>query len=201
MKIANGGKKRSTKTVRVAAKRASGSGRARTRARGRAVKNDRHALFDLVPAPVVVMDCDHTILDLNRVAAEIAGRSVESCIGLKFWDLYDNPGCRAGTCAASNAVRTGKVCAGEAHPKVQGQEVPVRVVAAPRYDDQHRIVGVIEFIYDTSEEIRVSNEIRRLVNWPATASWPSGATSMHLKAITACSWKGSTSCSIRSSSR
>ena len=127
-------------------------------------KKDRATLFDLVPAPVVIMDRDHTILDLNKAAADVAGRPMETCIGLKFWDLYDSPGCRAGTCAASNAVRTGKTCAGEAVPKVQGRDVPVRVVAAPRFDEHHQIIGAVEFIYDTSEEIRVSNEIARLVN-------------------------------------
>ena len=127
-------------------------------------KIDRAVMFELVPSPVVVMDRDHTILDLNRIAADMAGRPEESCIGLKFWDLFDNPGCRAGTCAASNAVRTGRACAGEALPKVQGRDVPVRVIAAPRYDDHHQIVGVVELIYDTAEEIRVSTEINRLVN-------------------------------------
>jgi methyl-accepting chemotaxis protein len=125
---------------------------------------ERAAMFDLVPSPVVVMDRDHTILDLNKIAADLAGRPLESCIGLKFWDLFDNPACRAGTCAASNAVRTGRTCAGEALPKVQGREVPVRVIAAPRYDERHQIVGAVELIYDTGEEIRVSNEINRLVN-------------------------------------
>ena len=127
-------------------------------------KVERAAMFDLVPSPVVVMDRDHTILDLNKVAADLAGRPREACIGLKFWDLYDNPACRAGTCAASNAVRTGRTCAGEALPKVQGRELPVRVIAAPRYDENHQIVGAVELIYDTGEEIRVSNEISRLVN-------------------------------------
>jgi methyl-accepting chemotaxis protein len=140
---------------------ASPQGRSRKAAGG---KNDRSLLFDLVPTPVVVMDRDHTILDLNHAAAGIAGRSVESSIGLKFWDLFDNPACRAGTCAASQAVRTGTTCAGEAMPKVQGRDVNVRVIAAPRYDDQHQVIGVVELIYDTSEEIRVSQEINRLVN-------------------------------------
>jgi PAS domain S-box-containing protein len=136
---------------------------AHARKRG-AQANSRSLLFDLVPAPVVVMDRDHNILDLNRAAADVAGRAMEACIGAKFWDLYDNPACRAGTCAASHAVRTGKPCAGEALPKVQGRDVPVRVVAAPRFDDKHQVIGVVEFIYDTSEEIRVSTEIARLVS-------------------------------------
>ncbi len=41
------------------------------------------------------MDCDHTILEVNQTAATAAGRSKERCIGVKFWELFDNPGCRA----------------------------------------------------------------------------------------------------------
>ncbi len=146
-------------------KNAKASKRSSAGAQGRRPKNqDRAAMFDLVPTPVVAMDRDHTILDLNKAAADVAGRPVADCIGLKFWELFDNPACRSGTCAASAAVRTGKTCAGEALPKIQGREVPVRVIAAPRYDAEHQVIGVVELIYDTSEEIRVSNEINRLVN-------------------------------------
>ncbi len=120
-------------------------------------------LLDLLPLPVVGMDRDHTILYLNRAAAQAAGRTVEASLGAKFWDLFDNPGCRAGTCAAMRAIRTGTACAGEARPIVQGKELPVRVIAAPRFGPDHQVVGVVEAIYDASEEIRVSKEIRRLV--------------------------------------
>jgi len=120
-------------------------------------------LLDLLPLPVVAMDRDHTILYLNRAAAQVAGWTLEDSLGAKFWDLFDNPGCRAGTCAAMKAIRTGAVTAGEARPVVQGKELPVRVIAAPRYGPNGEVVGVVEFVYDASEEIRVSKEILRLV--------------------------------------
>jgi len=97
---------------------------------------DKAEVYDLIPGMVLVMDTNHTILDLNETAAKAAGRTKEKSIGAKFWDLYDNPGCRAGTCPASEAARTGKVCEGEAFPLVQGKEVPVLVTAAPRFDDR-----------------------------------------------------------------
>ena len=122
----------------------------------------RNEVFDLIPVPVIMMDRDHTILDLNQPAALAAGRLVEDCIGLKFWDLFDNPGCRAGTCAASQAIRTGMVSTGEARPVVQGKELPVRVVAAPRYNGKHEIIGVVEVVHDASEENRLNLEILRL---------------------------------------
>ncbi len=123
---------------------------------------DRAGFLDTLPVPVVAMDRDHTILYLNQVAAQAAGWTQERCIGAKFWDLFDNPGCRAGTCAAARAVNTGKICAGEARPIVQGKELPVRVISAPRFGADRRVVGCVEVIYDASEEIRVSNEILRL---------------------------------------
>jgi len=128
------------------------------------IRPDQKAeLLDLLPLPVVAMDGDHTILYLNRAAAQAAGRTVEGSLGAKFWDLFDNPGCRAGTCAAMKAFRTGTISTGEARPVVQGKELPVRVIAAPRFGPDGQVVGVVEVVYDASEEIRVSKEILRLV--------------------------------------
>ena len=129
-----------------------------------AISRQRQAeLLDLLPIPVVEMDREHTILYLNHAAARAAGRTVENALGAKYWDLFDNPGCRAGTCAAMKAIRTGVVATGEARPVVQGKELPVRVIAAPRFGLGGQVVGAVELIYDASEEIRVSKEILRLV--------------------------------------
>jgi methyl-accepting chemotaxis protein len=119
-------------------------------------------LFELVPQPVVVMDRDHTILHLNQAAAQAAGKPIEACVGVKFWDLFDNPDCRAGTCAAAQAVNTGKTCTGEALPVVQGKQIAVRVTAAPVFDDRHQAVGVMELINPVDVEVKASDEILRL---------------------------------------
>jgi len=119
-------------------------------------------LFDLVPTPVVVMDRDHKILYLNQAAAQAAGKATELCVGAKFWDLFDNPGCRAGTCAASQAVKTGKTCTGEAEPVIQGKQITVRVTAAPVFDEQRQIVGIVEVIYPLGVEAEALEEIYAL---------------------------------------
>ncbi|MGA3167037.1 MAG: methyl-accepting chemotaxis protein [Terriglobia bacterium] len=123
---------------------------------------DKAEVYDLIPGMVIVMDTNHTILDLNDPAAKAAGKPKEDCIGAKFWDLYDNPGCRAGTCAAAEAVRTGKVCEGEASPVVQGKEVPVLVTAAPRFDAAGRVVGAVELVFPAVGEVGLARETARL---------------------------------------
>ena len=123
---------------------------------------DKAPVFDLIPGMVVVMDTNHTILDLNETAAKAAGKPKEDCIGAKFWDLYDNPGCRAGTCAAAEAARAGKVCEGEAFPVVQGKEVPVLVTAAPRFDAAGRVVGIVELVFPAAGDVGLARETARL---------------------------------------
>jgi len=123
---------------------------------------DKAEVYDLIPGMVVVMDTNHTILDLNEPAAKAAGKLKEDCIGAKFWDLYDNPGCRAGTCPAAEAARTGKVCEGEAFPVVQGNEVPVLVTAAPRFDASGRVVGIVELVFPAAGDVGLARETGRL---------------------------------------
>ena len=123
---------------------------------------DKAGLFDLVPQPVIVMDRDHTILYLNEAATQAAGRGRVACLGVKFWDLFDNPDCRAGACAASHAVNTGKACTGEALPVVQGKKTAVRVTAVPVFDNRRQVVGVVELVYPVEAEVKASDEILRL---------------------------------------
>jgi methyl-accepting chemotaxis protein len=113
---------------------------------------ERADLFELVPQPVVFMDRDHTILQLNSAAAQTAGKSIEACLGAKLWDLFDSQACREGRCAAAQAVNTGKTCTGDAFPVVQGKRTAVQVIAAPIFDDRRQVVGVAELIYPVDAE-------------------------------------------------
>jgi methyl-accepting chemotaxis protein len=121
-------------------------------------------IYDFIPGMVVVMDTEHTILGLNRPAAQAAGKETRECIGLKFWDLFDNPGCRAGTCAASEAVKTGKLSEGEALPIVQGTGVPVLVTANPVFGEGGRVIGVVELVFPAAGDVGLASEVARLAS-------------------------------------
>ncbi len=125
---------------------------------------DKASFLDWLPIPIVAMDTKHTIEYMNLRAAEVAECKPEDSAGKKFWEvLYDSPACHGETCAAGEAVRTGKVCTGEAHFKVKGKDWPVRVICSPRYGRDHRIIGCFQVMYEAHEEIHVSREILRLV--------------------------------------
>src|ERR1700759_3382022 len=96
--------------------------------------NKNHAeFFDLTPGMVVVMDTDHTIIDLNREAARVLGRTRQECAGHKLWEYLDNPDCRANKCAAARAVATGKKQEGIVRTHGGADEGAMLVSAAPRF--------------------------------------------------------------------
>ena len=123
---------------------------------------EKENLYDAIPGMVVVMDTDHTILDLNRSAADAVKKRKQDCVGLKFWDLFDNEACRAGTCPASLAVKTGTFCEGEAVPLVDGKEVPVLVTANPLFNEMGQVAGVVELIFPAAGDIGLFREIDKV---------------------------------------
>ncbi len=124
---------------------------------------NKASYIDDTPVPVIVMDCDHTIEYLNRAAALLAGIAPESCLGLKLWDVFDNEACRNGSCLATRAMREGHTVAGNTEFVVKGRKMPFRSCVSPRYDEQNKIIGIVQVVQDNSEEQRFADEISRLV--------------------------------------
>jgi methyl-accepting chemotaxis protein len=124
---------------------------------------NKASYVDDTPVPIIVLDCDHNIEYLNHAAASLAGSTVDSCVGLKMWDVFDSEACRNGTCIAARAMREGHTVAGNAEFVVKGRKMPIRSCVSPRYDDQNKMIGVVQVMQDTSEEARFADEISRLV--------------------------------------
>ena len=125
---------------------------------------DQAYFLEALPIAVVAMDTAHTIDYINQYAADVAGLPREECLGKKFWEvLYDSDACHKDTCAAGEAVRTGRISTGETHMKVRGRDWPVRVICSPRHDRQGRTIGCFQVMYEADKEIEVSSEILRLV--------------------------------------
>ena len=108
------------------------------------------SFFDLVPSPVFVMDTVHTVLYVNMSAAHLFGHTREECIGKKYWELLDCPGCRENTCAAGKSIKTGTICSGETVGDLRGEKLSVQVISAPRRDRSGQVVGCVQLIVDSS---------------------------------------------------
>jgi len=121
-------------------------------------------LFDLVPTPVVVMDCAHTVVCVNHAAARFFGHEPGECVEKKYWDLFDSPGCRENTCADARSVRTGTACSGEVVGTARGRTHPVQLMAEPRYDRDGHVVGCVLVLVDATAQHIVAERLRDISN-------------------------------------
>jgi methyl-accepting chemotaxis protein len=121
------------------------------------------AYLDLVPVPVMAIDREHTILYLNPAAAKMAGQDREASLGAKFWDLFDNPNCRAGTCGGMQAVREGRIVSGETTALVQGKQLHLKTTSAPLPGADRQVVGFLVVLDDIEGQVQAGEEILRLV--------------------------------------
>ena len=122
------------------------------------------ACYDLLPQPTVVMDRNHTVLYLNPAAAQLAARPRGSCLGAKYWDLYDSPASREGTCPAARAIETRTTVTGESAVRIQGKDMVMRVAAAPKVDELRNVVGCVVTLNDVTESALFRTELASIVD-------------------------------------
>jgi len=119
-------------------------------------------MFELTSVPTVYLKPDHTIIRVNPAAARWYGLSEDACVGRKVYDLMDNAGCRAQRCSLVRCVEKRAAVVGEAVVTVQGREWPVRLMNAPKLNAAGEVEAVVQSLFVVSEEIEVTEELRRL---------------------------------------
>ncbi len=104
--------------------------------------------FDLISTPIMCVDTDYNILFINKKGAELGKKTFQQLRGTKCYDLFRSEACQKQDCFCSRAMRSNDVVHGEtvAHPL--GEELLMSFSAAPIWDDQGKIVGGFEQVFD-----------------------------------------------------
>ena len=116
-------------------------------------RNEQETIFHSVPAMIWFKDVDSRILRANRLAAQSIGRTVEEVEGKSTLELYPD---EAGKYQQDDldVIRSGKPKLGiiERYEIPSGEEQWVRTDKIPYYDPSGKIVGVIVFAVDITEQ-------------------------------------------------
>ena len=119
--------------------------------------------LDGVPAPVMAVDREFNVICMNEAAAKVVGVPKSECIGRKCYTLFNTTHCNTPECGVSRAVQSNRTLTLETIARLPGGEIPVRYTAAPLKDAEGRIIGGIEYVVDITEETRMIEEIKRLI--------------------------------------
>ncbi|NIM13704.1 MAG: response regulator [Candidatus Aminicenantes bacterium] len=108
-----------------------------------------------IPTPVHVIDSDYTIQFINKAGANIAGKTVDECIGKKCYGLFNTTHCQTQRCRAYRAMNRNKVLTGDTVAHLPDRNIPMRYTSAPLKDSTGNIIGAIEYMVDISDEMGV----------------------------------------------
>jgi len=116
-----------------------------------------------MPAPVLIIDKEFTIQFINKMGAQIGGRTPDSLIGSKCYDYFQTSVCGTGNCACGKSMRTGQVsnCDADAHP-APGKDLEILSSGVPLKDEKGEIVGAMEVVTDQTaikREFRISKKL------------------------------------------
>ncbi len=121
-------------------------------------------LLNIIPTPFMTVDKDFNVLFMNANGAAAVGKTPESCVGQKCYNLFNTQHCRTENCQVTRAMKTDTVCTADTVAKLPGGELPIRYTATSIKDDHGNIIGAAEYVLDISAEAKVTAEVNKLAD-------------------------------------
>ncbi|MEA1952612.1 MAG: methyl-accepting chemotaxis protein [Planctomycetota bacterium] len=104
-----------------------------------------------LPTPVMCIDKDYNVTDMNPAGAGMFGSTPEQVIGRKCYSLFKTPHCQTAECRCAQAMQKDQVCSGETVADPDGLNMPVAYTGTPIKDGNGNIVGALEFVVDQTD--------------------------------------------------
>lgn len=121
-------------------------------------------LLNIIPTPFMTIDKEFNVIFMNASGATAVGRTPESCVGQKCYNLFNTQHCRTENCQVARAMKTDTVCTADTIAKLPGGELAIRYTATSLKDDQGNVIGATEYVLDISAEAKVTAEVNKLAD-------------------------------------
>ena len=108
--------------------------------------------LDKIPTPVMAIDKDFNVKYMNPAGAQVVGRTPETCIGQKCFNLFNTHHCNTADCQVGKAIREDKACTSDTIARLPSGELPIRYTGTPLKDEQGNIIGGLEYVLDITQE-------------------------------------------------
>ena len=107
--------------------------------------------LDNIPTPVLAIDKEFNITYINPAGVKAAGKTQETAIGAKCYDLLNTLHCNTSECRCAQSMAKDAIFAGETTAKLPSGDLPVQYTATPLKDENGKIMGALEYVADISE--------------------------------------------------
>jgi methyl-accepting chemotaxis protein len=106
------------------------------------------ALLDVMPAPAMLIDRDFNVLYMNKLGAEVGGRTQQQVAGTKCYDHFRTSDCKTDKCACQRAMLSSQTSnsSTDAHPG--SLNLDIDYTGVPIKDDSGNIIAAFEVVTD-----------------------------------------------------
>lgn len=121
-------------------------------------------LLNIIPTPFMTVDKDFNVVFMNVNGAAAVGKTPESCVGQKCYNLFNTQHCRTENCQVARAMKTDTVCTADTVAKLPSGDLPIRYTATSIKDENGNVIGAAEYVVDISAEVKVTAEVNKLAD-------------------------------------
>jgi PAS domain S-box-containing protein len=122
------------------------------------VKEECERTFDTVPDCIALLDTDHRIVRVNKVMADVLGRTPEQLVGLRCHEVVHGSDQPLPSCPHTCVLADGCEHRTEVHEERLGGDFLVSVT--PRKDASGAVIGSIHVARDITARKRAEEELR-----------------------------------------
>ncbi len=117
--------------------------------------------LDSLPAPVLTMDSDYTVLYMNRAGASLAGMEPEQAAGMKCYDIFKTGDCHTDRCACGRAMANKRPETGETYAHLSADvELNIEYTGTPILLNGE-VAGAFEVIVDQTAIKKAGDEANK----------------------------------------
>jgi len=115
-------------------------------------ENFLNIILDSIHDPFCIIDSSFMIVRANGAYAELKGRSIESLIGRKCFDIIENTAGICEQCVVEKTFRSAHPCAKDKLLITpDGQKIWAEIYTYPIFDNERAVSHVIEYTRDITE--------------------------------------------------
>ena len=123
-------------------------------------KNEWEETFDTINDAITIHDNKHNIIQANKTAKELLGRSFDDIRKLKCFQLYHGYNSPLPDCPCCNVLKTGEISVQRIFEPHLNRHLEIKAI--PRFDKNNQPVGVVHIVRDISDQVKAGEEQRLL---------------------------------------
>jgi len=120
----------------------------------------REEILNQIPTIVMAVDKDYRITYINDAALKLTGKSREELLGCKCYDISHSSHCKTDACCMRRSMAQEKPFSDRNEITVNNVKTPIEYFTVPLRNEEHEVVGGLEFAVDITEQVIYEERLR-----------------------------------------